>query len=163
MPRLTTRSPVLLIALVLLAVGAGVAYAYWTTGGTGTGSAETGDTSSLTVVQTSVVTDLRPGGPAQGLSGDFDNPVANGPVFVTAVTVSIGDVTQAQDAQGTCDATDYLLSNPVMDVGQTVQTGTGTGTWGGLGDQATIQFNDKSGTNQDGCKGATVTLDYVSS
>ena len=160
----TKRSPVLLVALLVLALGAGVAYAFWTSGGTGTGSASTGDSSSLTVVQTTDVTDLRPGGSPQELSGDFTNPVTNGPVFVTDVTVSIGDVTKAQGAvSGICDASDYLLSNRVMDVGQTVPTGNAQGAWGVPADVATIQFNDKPAVNQDQCKGATVTLDYVSS
>ena len=160
----TKRSPVLLVSLLLLAVGAGVAFAFWTADGTGTGSAATGDTSSLTVVQTSVVTDLRPGGSPQGLSGDFTNPAANGPVFVTDVTVSIESVAKAAGAAaGVCDASDYVLSNPVMDVNQTVPTGAAQGAWGVPEDRATIQFDNKPTTNQDQCKGATVTLAYVSS
>jgi hypothetical protein len=160
----TKRSPVLLVALLLLVVGAGVVYAFWTAGGTGTGSAATGDTSSLTVVQTSVVTDLRPGGTPQPLSGNFTNPGANGPVFVTAVTVSIESVAKAAGAAaGVCDASDYVLTNPVMDVNQTVPIGAAQGAWGIPADVAMIQFNDKPTTNQDQCKGATVTLAYVSS
>jgi hypothetical protein len=158
------RSAVLLVALLLLAVGAGAAYAFWTSGGSGTGTASTGDPTSLTVVQTSVVNDLRPGGSPQELSGDFTNPVTNGPVFVTDVTVSIGNVTKAEGAvAGVCDASDYVLTNPVMDVDQTVQTGVAQGAWGVPDDVATIQFKDNPTTNQDQCKGATVTLDYVSS
>ena len=40
----------------------------------GNGSGSTGTTNAITVNQTSVVTGLYPGGPAQDLSGDFDNP-----------------------------------------------------------------------------------------
>jgi hypothetical protein len=67
-------------------------------------------------------------------------------------------VTQAVGAVGTCGATDYALVSPDMDVNQTVPTGADQGTWGG----ATIQFNNKPTINQDGCKGATVTIAYVS-
>jgi hypothetical protein len=164
MRSVTKKSPALFVALLLLAVGAGVAYSYWTAGGTGTGSAATGDSSSLTVVQTSVVTDLRPGGSPQELSGNFNNPVANGPVFVTDVTVTIGNVIKTGSAApGVCDASDYVLTNPVMTVNLSVPTGVDQGAWGVPADVATIQFNDKPATNQDQCKGATVTLDYVSS
>jgi hypothetical protein len=161
---LKNRSPVLLVALLLLTAGAGAAYAFWTSGGSGTGTASTGDTTSLTVVQTSVVNDLRPGGLPQELSGDFTNPMSNGPVYVTDVTVSIRGVTKADGAAaGVCDASDYVLTNPVMDVNQTVQTGAAQGAWGVPADVATIQFKDDPTTNQDQCKGATVALDYVSS
>jgi hypothetical protein len=164
MRSLTKRSPVLLVALLLLGLGTVAAYAFWTSGGSGTGSASTGDTTAVTVVQTSVVSDLRPGGSPQELSGDFTNPVANGPVFVTDVTVSIGDVTKAEGAaSGVCDASDYVLTNPVMDVNQTIPTGVAQGAWGVPDDVATIQFQNDPTTNQDQCKGATVTLDYVSS
>jgi hypothetical protein len=160
----TKRSPVLYVALLVLGVGAGAAYAFWTSGGSGTGTASTGDTTSLTVVQTSVVDDLRPGGSPQELSGNFTNPVANGSVFVNDVTVSIRDVTKAQGAAaGVCDANDYVLTNPVMAVHQTVQIGVAQGAWGVPDDVATIQFKDDPATNQDQCKGATITLDYVSS
>ena len=50
------------------------AFAYWTSSGSGTGSASTGDTELVTVNQLSDVSDLYPGSPAQALSGDFTNP-----------------------------------------------------------------------------------------
>ncbi len=58
---------------------------------------------------------------------------------------------------GTCDATDYTLANAAMTVGAQVPAGTGVGAWTG----ATIQFNNKGGSNQDQCKGATVNLAYA--
>ena len=48
----------------------------------------TGNTTGITVNQTSAVTGLYPGGPAAPLSGNFDNPNA-GAVHVGTVTVSI--------------------------------------------------------------------------
>src|SRR5262249_56020869 len=79
-----------LAALVVVATItlAGVATAYWTQGGSGSGSANTGTTNNITVNQTSVITGLYPGGPAATLSGNFDNPNGSG-VFVTSVTASI--------------------------------------------------------------------------
>ncbi|MFN8190476.1 MAG: hypothetical protein U0R78_08540 [Nocardioidaceae bacterium] len=143
-------------AVLLLGVG-GTAYAYWTAGGSGTGTATTGTSSAVTVVQTSTVTNLQPGGAAQTLTGTFNNP-NTGPVYVATVTASIGSVTKAVGAPaGTCDATDYTLSNATMTVAAEVPAGNAQGSWTG----ATIAFNNKAATNQDACKGATVTLAYT--
>jgi len=74
------------------------------------------------------------------------------------VTVSISSVVKAGGAPaGTCDATDYTLSNATMSVGAEVPAGNGKGSWTG----ATLAFNDKAATNQDACKGATVNLAYA--
>jgi hypothetical protein len=143
-------------AVVALAV-AGAAFAYWTTTGSGTGSAAVGSSAAVTAVQTSTLTAMYPGDSAQTLSGDFDNP-SSGAQYVTSVTVSISGVTKASGAAaGTCDATDFTLANAAMSVDAEVPSGTGTGAWSG----ATIHFNDKSSTNQDACKGATVNLAFV--
>jgi hypothetical protein len=142
----------------LVLVG-GVAFAYWTQGGTGSGSASTGGTTPITVNQKSSIAGLAPGVGPKTLSGDFDNP-NSGPVYVTSVTASISSVVKAAGAPaGTCDATDYTLSNATMAVGAEVPAGTAQGSWTG----ATLEFNNKSGVNQDACKGATVNLAYTAS
>jgi hypothetical protein len=142
---------------VLLAIGGG-AYAYWTVSGSGTGSASTGTVAgSITVHQTSTVTNLRPGGTAQALSGNFDNSDAS-PVYVTSVTVSIASVTTVPTG-GACSASDYTLTGATMAVGAEIPAGSAQGHWTG----ATIAFNDKPAANQDTCKGATVNLAYAAS
>ena len=142
---------------VLLAIGGG-AYAYWTLSGSGTGSATTGTVAgSITVHQTSVVTNLRPGGAAQTLTGNFTN-TDTGPVYVTSVTASILSVVKATGAPaGLCDATDYTLTNATMTVAAEIPAGAAQGAWTG----ATIAFNDKPAANQNGCQGATVNLTYA--
>ncbi len=155
--RRTRRIAVVSAAALAVAIGGGVAYGYWTQGGSGTGSATTGSTTAITVKQTSTVSALAPGLPAQTLSGNFDNP-NSGPVYVTSVTASISGVTKAVGAPaGTCDATDYTLAGATMTVGAQVPAGNAQGSWSG----ATLAFNNKA-TNQDPCKGATVTLAYSS-
>ncbi|MCU1517519.1 MAG: hypothetical protein JWQ75_2240 [Pseudarthrobacter sp.] len=144
-------------AAVLTSVGGGVAFAFWTTTGSGNGSAATGSNTSIDVVQTSVVGGLEPAGAAQTLSGNFNNPNSS-PVYVTDVVASITSVTQAPDAVGTCGASDFTLANETMLVGAEVGSGDGVGSWSG----ATLAFNNKADTNQDGCKGATVNLSYAS-
>jgi hypothetical protein len=158
-PHRRTRRVAGITTAALFLVGGGAAYAYWTIGGSGSGSVTTGDVSAVTINQTTTISNLAPGVAAQALSGTFDNP-NDGPVYITSVTASIASVTKATGAPaGTCDATDYTLANASMPVGAEVASGTGKGAWTG----ATIAFNNKTTTNQDACKGATVNLSYTAS
>ncbi|HEX6391397.1 MAG TPA: hypothetical protein VFZ89_18175 [Solirubrobacteraceae bacterium] len=147
---------VAVLALAIFAASA-VAIAYWTAGGSGSGSASVAEgQSDLTVKQTTTLTAMYPGDSAQTISGNFDNP-NSGPSYVASVTASIASVTKAQDAPaGTCDASDFTLANATMTVGAEVPAGTAKGSWTG----ATIKFNNKA-SNQDACKGATVSLAYA--
>lgn len=144
------------VTVGLLAIGGG-AFAYWTLSGTGTGTAQTGATSgAITVVQTSTISNLRPGGAAQTLSGNFNNTDTS-PVYVATVTASIASVTKAAGAPaGACTAADYTLTGATMTVAAQIPVGTAQGAWSG----ATIAFNN-TGANQDGCQGATVNLSYT--
>lgn len=145
-----SRKTTVIASFLVLAV-AGAAFAYWTAGGTGTGTAPTGTTLALTANQTTVLTPMYPGDTAQTISGTFTNP-NTGPTYVTSVTAAI---TGVSGGAGACSAADYTLASPVMAVGSEVAVGTG-GSWTG----ATIKFNN-TGANQDGCKGATVALGYT--
>lgn len=152
---LTKKKKLSVLTAALVLLGGAAAFAYWTAGGSGTGSAETGTTTGITVNQTSTVEGMGPGVDPQGLSGNFTN-TNDGPVYVTSVTAAIGTVTGGAG----CDATDYTLTNPVSDVGAEVPTGTGVGSWGTT-DTPTIAFNNKVDENQDGCKNATVEILYT--
>jgi hypothetical protein len=143
------------IGLVAVIAASGVAMAYWTANGNGSGTAAADSgTDAVTVVQTSVLDPMYPGDSPQTISGNFDNG-NSGPVFISTVTVSISSVQKATGAPaGTCDATDFALANATMTVGAEIPVGVG-GAWSG----ATIQFVNKP-VNQDACKGATVNLGY---
>jgi len=138
-------------------VGGGAAFAWWTAGGSGTGTATTASSvNALTVVQTSTISGLAPGGSAQTLSGNFNNSNA-GPVYVTSVTAAIDHVSDTNDDPIVgCDDTDYTLANAVMSVGAEVIAGNAKGSWTG----ATLAFNNKA-SNQDACKDAIVHLSYT--
>jgi hypothetical protein len=154
--KFTKKRVLVALSVVGILVVAVAAYAYWTTSGSGDGTASAGDVTGITVNQTSVLDAMYPGDSAQTLSGDFTNS-NDGPVYVHTVTASIDSVDKALGAPaGTCDASDFTLDNEVMTVDAEVSPGTG-GSWTG----ATLQFNDKTDTNQDACKGATVNLHYV--
>ena len=154
--KINRRRGLVLGVIASLAIG-GAALAYWTAGGSGTGSGgAAGSQSALTANQTTTLSAMYPGDSAQTISGNFDNP-NSGPIHVSTVTVSIASVTKATGAPvGTCDASDFTLANATMTVNAEIPVGTGKGAFTG----ATIKFNDKA-TNQDACKGATVNLAYA--
>ena len=153
----TKKSMAIVLSAAIVLAGGGAAYAYWTAGGSGIGSAATAaGSTAVTAVQTSTVTGMKPGDTAQTLAGNFTN-TNGGPVYVTSVTAALGTVTKAGGAPaGTCDATDYTLASSTMTVGAEVPNGTAQGAWTG----ATVKFNNKV-TNQDACKGATVAITYT--
>lgn len=152
---LKSRKAVVLGLIIALAAGVG-AYAYWTTGGSGSGDAAAGDVQNLVVKQTTNLTAMYPGDTAQTISGTFDNP-NNGPTYVGAVTVEIDTVTKAGGAvAGDCDASDFTLTDKKMTVNAEVPKGNAQGNWTG----AKIKFNNKA-SNQDACKGAAVKLKYT--
>jgi hypothetical protein len=139
-------------AALVVAVGA---YAYWTQGGSGTGSATAGTTSSLTVNQTSAVTGLYPGGPAATLSGNFDNPNSSA-VNISSVTASVSSVSNgaSDGSKPACTASDFQIGGSMGSA--TVPSGTGVGSWTGL----TIKLLNTA-ANQDNCKGATANIAYT--
>jgi hypothetical protein len=155
--KFTKKRMLAVLSVVSVLAIAVSAFAYWTTGGSGDGTATAGSTTGITVNQTSTLTAMYPGDPAQTLSGDFTNTNSS-PVYVGTVTASILSVDKAAHAPaGTCDATDFTLSNAAMTVDAQVPSGTNTGSFSG----ATIKFNNKPDTNQDACQGATVNLHYA--
>jgi hypothetical protein len=156
MRKLNKKTIVAAVAVASVAAISAGAYAYWTTGGSGSGNAASGTSAVITAIQTSTVTAMAPGVAAQTLSGTFNN-TNPGPVYVTTVTASIGSVVKDSGAvAGTCDASDYTLANAVMTVNAEAAADD-TSTWGG----ATLMFNNKPAINQDACKLATVNLTYV--
>jgi hypothetical protein len=145
------------VALLALLAFSGVALAYWSASGAGTGTAQAAaGTTPVVVNQTTVLTAMFPGDTAQTISGNFNNPNP-GPVYVTTVTANIASVVKAGGAPaGTCDATDFTLAGAVMSVNAEIPAGNAKGAWSG----ATIKFNDKVAADQNACKGATVNLGY---
>lgn len=145
--RKPSKKVVVGVAAVAIALGtAGGAYAYWTSAGSGTGSATTGSAEHVTITQTSVVTAMGPGVAAQPLSG----------TFTTAHPAYVGQVTAVVDSTSNagCTAADFTVVQPTATNGEV----TSASTWSG----GSIAFNDKADTNQDACQGVTVNLKYSS-
>lgn len=141
---------------VLLASGAGAAYAYWTSGGNGTGAASTGTTVAFEVSSATAVGDpLFPAGPSQSVTFTVANP-GDAPQMLTdvVVTVAEADGSTWNDVAG-CSAADYTVSSPVFDDGEIAAGEDTTGT-------VEISMNN-TGANQDGCKLAAVPLYILAS
>ena len=138
--------------------GAGVAFAYWTTGGSGTGSAGTGTANPITVSQTGSSTALVPDG-STTLSGNFTNTTNPGPVYITSVKATITAFSfQADGAKPACTQADFTLTTDTVAVGADIPNGTGVGSWTGI----VLKMNN-AGTNQDNCKSVSVPLSYTAS
>jgi hypothetical protein len=144
--RLTKKSKTIIAGAAIVGLAsAGVAYAYWTTSGTGSATATTGTVVGITVNETTNATNLYPGGPPQPLAGNFNNSNA-GAVYVASVTAALGTLPTG------CLPADFTIAGPAT-VNANVPSGTGVGTWSGL----TIKMNNTL-VSQDGCKTASIPL-----
>jgi hypothetical protein len=140
---------------VTLGVG-GAAFAYFTTGGNGTGTAGVGTSTDLTINQVGSISGLLPGGGSQPIEYSIDN-TTTGNQDVTGVTVAIASI-DAPNATTllTCTTDDFTLTQPNTAPGDIVANTTYTSNPSG----ASISMKD-SLSNQDGCKGATVHLSFT--
>lgn len=148
---MTSKSKRLSIGLglfLVFALAAGGAYAYWTNSGSGTGSASTATGSAAFTVSGTAVSGLAPGAGTQPLAGTINNP-GSADAYATSLTVSSVTTNQAG-----CTSADYTVVAPTI-------TGTNIAAGGNLPfSGGTIEFNNTA-SNQDACKGATVTINYA--
>ena len=150
MARFTQKKKIVVVTAALVLTG-GAAFAYWTQGGAGTGGATTGTTTAVVVNQTNAaITGLFPGGPAQALSGNFDNP-SGAAVTVGAVTASV-----TATSAGGCLPAWYAITGTGTPASQVLAAGDDVGAWSGLN---VSMLNDAA--NQDVCKNATITITYA--
>lgn len=141
----------LVLTAVLVAAGGGVAYAYWTASGSGTGEATTGTAVAFTIASDPAVGDLSPGSAGQTVDFTVTNP-GTGSQLLEAVTVTTADADGvAWVPAGACEAADYTatISTPVPP-GEVPAGGSVEGV-------ATITLAN-TGVNQDDCQGQAVPL-----
>jgi len=144
------------IAAALVIGGGGAAFAYWSSSGTGAGSASTGTSDAFTVTSTAPVGDpLVPGGEPQVVTFTVANP-SDAALVLSSVVVTVAnpDGTAWVSAPG-CSAADYVLGTPVIDYGPVAGTSSIDGT-------ASVAMID-TGVNQDACKTVTVPLYFAAS
>jgi hypothetical protein len=131
-------------AIGLSAIGA---FAYWTTTGSGTGSASVATANGVLVLHGTAPTDLYPGGQSE-VTFTADNAGATN-LFVGTIHL---DSVAADAGHVTCDTADFsmadVVSNTMVPATTSGHALTGTGTL--------VYAN--TAVNQDGCKGADLTL-----
>jgi hypothetical protein len=149
------RTVTLLVAGGLTLAGTGVAFAYWTAQGTGTGAATTGTVVAFAITSTTATGGpLSPGGPAQAVAFTVTNP-GTGVQQLSDINVRIAENGGGvwNDKPG-CSLADYTVAitvDPTDPAPVSINPGAAvTGT-------ASIQMID-TGENQDACQSAEVPL-----
>jgi hypothetical protein len=152
--KIRARVGQILAVVVLLGIG-GVAFAYWSQGGSGSGSATAGTASAITINQTGSPSGLYPGGPAAALAGTFTNTNASA-VSISSVTAAVRAFTSntVDATKPDCTQADFAIAG--TSGANVVPAGTGVGSWSGL----TVRMLD-NGLNQDNCKSVAITIDYT--
>jgi len=144
------KALVLLGVLVVAAVASIGAYAYFSSNGSGQGSAKVGTSASLDITQTNTITDVLPDSATHTVAYTIDNTGNSFAQNLGKVTVS--DIATSDPTH--CLASWFSANDPASAVGTINADSTYTSD---STTQPSIQMNE-SGTDQDACKGATLTL-----
>lgn len=153
------------VTMVMLLGGGGIAFAYFTSGGSGTGSAQvgTGPGNAFSITSTGPLTALTPGAGSQPFDVSVTN-TSDQAAFVGFVSMSIatfpgGDAATAGGADIPGCLASWFTVDPTLDVDTTVGAGD-TVSASGLGiDEPTIQMTE-SGTDQNACESASVGINF---
>jgi hypothetical protein len=172
----TKKVMTVVLAGAIVLGGAGAALAYFTSSGSGTGTTSVGiAASNLSITDnSSSLTPLLPGSPAQDVTVTVTNESTTQSAYVNGLTAYVTvteDPTYASLNSYVCSSADFLLDGvagstsgtPVTIAGWTAQDlASNGGSASTVPTDNTIQFNDLANTNQDTCQDATVTINYSS-
>ena len=141
------------IVVVALAIASGVAYAYFTSSGSNTGTAGVGTSQDLVVAQSGTVpSGLVPGGAAKNVQVTVTNN-ATFKQSLSSLTISLdGSLLPAG-----CDASWFTVTSPTIASPIVLAANTGSTDLTG-----TIRMTE-SNSPQDNCKSATLHLNFVAS
>ncbi|CAB4365133.1 MAG: hypothetical protein F2681_13615 [Actinobacteria bacterium] len=149
--KITHKKLAVVGAVVVASLGATAAFAYWSTGGSGTGTADAGSTATALTLHTSFDAGLLLGGSktvtvtADG-NGSSDVSLGGKTLYFAVSTNNVG-----------CTVADFTLPNATATAG-TVVHAADAGVAIGSG---TLTMISRDLVNQDGCKGATITVDVT--
>ena len=149
MSRARKRALIVAVMAVLGLIAVLGGYAYWTSGGSGSGSATAGSTSAVTL-NAAFTAGIYPGGTKTvTFTVDNTNPgnVWVGTVHLASVTVDAG--------HSSCVVGDFTMP----DVAENAEVANGNGQ--AVPNTGTLSYAD-TGVSQDACKGATITLNLTS-
>lgn len=152
--RLFTKKRAVILGVVAAMAFSAAAVAYFTTGGSGSGSATVGTSSSALITQTNTLAALYPT-TSQAVNLNIKN-TGSGSQFVNKVHL---ESITADTTHSTCDVSssgaNAAFTMADVTVGETLAAGATTSKSGSLA------MND-TGVNQDSCQGATLTLTFSS-
>jgi hypothetical protein len=155
MGRITRKRALLALGCTFAVAFAAVAYAYFTSNGSGTGTATVGSASAVTLKGT-VTSSLYPGA-SSPVSFTVDNPSSGsqrvGTISLTSISVDSGHSSCSTAIGG--GNPDFSM--PAVTVNKTFAPGNGQA----VTQTGTLTMNE-TGTNQDACQGATLTLNLAS-
>ncbi|GAA3684189.1 hypothetical protein GCM10022237_48470 [Nocardioides ginsengisoli] len=150
MIRMTRKKVVVVGAASAVVLTGGVAFAYWTSTGEGTGSATTGTSTPWTVsVENVSLANLTPNGPTDTVHFSVKNDNSG----VQHLNGTVASVTGTSNPG--CTAADFDISATTIAYGDVAAGATVNGTF-------TIQMIE-TGQNQNACKGVTVNLKVAAS
>ena len=142
-----SKKKIILAAAAVVVIGAGSAFAYWSTTGSGTGDGTTATSNGTIVLHASFANGLTPGA-STPVSFTADNAGSS--------SLQVGTVTTVVTASAGCDASWFTVA-PVVENQTIAASSSGVA----LANSGSLVFAD-SASNQDGCKGATITLSLTS-
>lgn len=150
MLRMTRKKAAVVGGVTAVVVTGGVAFAYWTSDGTGTGSVTTGDSVAWEVtIDSTDLAGLTPGGPGETVSFH----VKNNNTGVQALEGTVATVVDTSDSG--CTDADFDVSATTITYGDVAAGATVDGTF-------EITMVNRA-TNQDACKDVTVNLQVTAS
>jgi hypothetical protein len=130
---------------------AGVAFAYFTSSGSGTGTAAVGSSSAVTLHAT-ISSNLFPGS-SSPVALTVDNPSSGAQRVGTVTLAGISVDSGHSGCSTTISGGNPDFSMPVVNVNKVFQPGNGQS----VTPDGTLTMNE-TGVNQDACQGATLTL-----
>jgi hypothetical protein len=151
------RAAVVLAAALVVAVGGGLAYAYWTGTGAGSGTATTGSAGGFDVATGDPIGDelLSPGGPSETVPFTVTNTGTGSQMLNSVVVTVANDDGSEWVAVPGCSSLDYSVGIPTFTALELAPNDTKTGF-------VTVTMNDLD-SDQDACQTVDVPLYLVAS
>jgi len=149
MPKLNKKIAAGVAAAAIVAAGAGSAYAYWSTTGSGSGSGTNASSNGTVSLHAAFADGLTPGA-SEAVTYTADN-AGSSSLQVGTITPTVS----VDAAHSTCLVSDFSIAPTASN---TTVPAHSTGYAVGSG---TLSFADTA-VNQDGCKGAIITLTLAS-
>jgi hypothetical protein len=148
MPRITRKKyGVIAAATAILLLVGGIAFAYWTSTGTGSATGTTGTDTPFDIDVTNTTNNtLTPGGPIDTYSYTITNVGSGHQKLEAQPTITI---TNDKSGSG-CDNAWYAVTPTAISLADLASGASATSTFD-------VQLTNLPTTNQDACKGATVT------